>query len=77
MESIAWGVLAIVIGLILLAFRRGFARYAIEQQNAVWGTNYGPGWVRFSEAIAVVVGLGFVLLGAGLATGLLQSTGSR
>ena len=60
---LVYDTLPIVVGCILIIFRRRFARYAIGFQNEMWGLHFGEDMVRIGGWIVSVVGLGIIWTG--------------
>jgi hypothetical protein len=57
------GVVGIVVGVLLIVFRKPFARKTVRDQNAFWGFRMGERHVRISELVAVPIGIGFIVMG--------------
>ncbi len=57
------GVLAIFLGIVLVGFRKPLSRVTIDMQNAIWGTHMGEREVALNEVLAVIVGIGFLVVG--------------
>jgi hypothetical protein len=65
-----FGVLVIVAGIAQIAFRARTARANAAANNEMFnGHLSGPGWVRYSTRMAVVVGCVFVVFGVLMITG--------
>ena len=47
-------VIAVVVGAGLILLRKLFARYAIKQQNRLWGFKFGENARRSAEMVALV-----------------------
>jgi hypothetical protein len=56
-DPLVVGILGVVMGVLLVVFRKPFARDAVRQQNAFWGFRFGEREVRISERVAVLVGI--------------------
>jgi hypothetical protein len=57
------GIVGIVTGVLLIVFRKRFARKSVREQNAFWGLRMGEREVRISEIVAVPIGIGFIVFG--------------
>jgi hypothetical protein len=57
------GIVGIVVGVLMIVFRKPFARKAVRDQNAFWGLRMGERDVRISELAAVPIGIGFIVMG--------------
>jgi hypothetical protein len=57
------GIVGIVVGLLMIVFRKPFARKAVRDQNAFWGLRMGERDVRISELVAVPIGISFIVMG--------------
>jgi hypothetical protein len=57
------GIVGIATGVLLIVFRKRFARKSVREQNAFWGLRMGEGEVRISEIVAVPIGIGFIAFG--------------
>jgi len=62
-SNVFGGIVGIVVGVLMIVFRKPFARKAVRQQNAFWGLRMGERDVRISELVAVPIGIGFKVLG--------------
>jgi len=62
-SNVFGGIVGIVVGVLMIVFRKPFARKAVRQQNAFWGLRMGERDVRISELVAVPIGIGFIVLG--------------
>jgi hypothetical protein len=58
-----FGVIAILVGAFLIGWHKYFARRVAEDQKALWGFRFSPWTVRVTEAVVVVIGVGFLLVG--------------
>jgi hypothetical protein len=52
---------SLLVGCLLIVFRRRFAEKVIEQQNKLWGFRLDRRAIRSAEYIALIVGAGFIL----------------
>jgi hypothetical protein len=57
------GIVGIVTGVLLIVFRKRFARKSVREQNAFWGLRMGEREVRISEIVAVPIGIVWVVMG--------------
>ena len=57
------GIVGIVVGVLLIVFRKPFARKTVRDQNAFWGFRMGEPHARISELVAVPIGIGFIVMG--------------
>ena len=57
------GVIAILVGSFLVRFHKYFARLVAEDQRVLWGFHFSPQLVRVTEVVAVVLGVGFLIVG--------------
>jgi hypothetical protein len=71
MESIVVGTVSVIVGIALVVFNERFARFAMAEQNRVWGFHFGEREVRITRYIAVLCGLVFVILGVITVAGIL------
>ena len=56
--------ISILVGLIMLAFRKTFAKKIIEGQKTFpWGMNFGEREIKISEFVIIIVGAGFIIFG--------------
>ena len=62
-SNVFGGIVGIVVGVLMIVFRKPFARKAVRQQNAFWGLRMSERDVRISELVAVPSGIGFKVLG--------------
>ena len=62
-SNVFGGIVGIVVGVLMIVFRKPFARKAVRQQNAFWGLRMSERDVRISELVAVPIGIGFIVLG--------------
>jgi hypothetical protein len=58
-----FGIVSIVIGVLLIVYRKPFARKSVRQQNAFWGLRMGKRDVRILEIVAVSMGIGWIVMG--------------
>jgi hypothetical protein len=58
------GAVVIVVGGAMFLFRDSFGRFALGQQNRVWGFRFGSRALIATRMVSAVVGFGFVLVGA-------------
>jgi hypothetical protein len=58
-----WSIAGIVIGVLLVVYRKPFARKSVRQQNALWGFRMGERDVRITEIVAIPIGIGWIVLG--------------
>ena len=63
MSDVFAGILCVVIGVLLIVFRKPFARKAVSEQNAYWGFRFGEREVRISERVAMPVEIGAIGFG--------------
>jgi len=57
------GIVGIATGVLLIVFRKRFARKSVREQNAFWGLRMGEREVRWSERGIVVVSIAFLVFG--------------
>jgi hypothetical protein len=58
------GLVLILAGSLMIAFRRSLSRLTIRAQNWTWGSRFGLGTLRFTERVAVpVTSVGFIVAG--------------
>jgi hypothetical protein len=55
--------IAILVGFLLIIFRKWFAKECISFQNTVWGFNFGKKEIKITEIVTVVVGATAILFG--------------
>lgn len=72
MSGVGIGVIGIVLGVIMLMFRKPFARSAMRQQNEVFGFRFGEREVGISEFIILLVAIFFVVFGLLSLLGILE-----
>ena len=65
------GIVGIVVGILMIVFRKPFARKAVRDQNAFWGLRMGERDVRITELVAVPIGIGFIVIGVWMPLGAL------
>ncbi len=53
----------IVIGILIIVFRKFLAKQSMSSQNKFWGFRFGSREVKVSEYVAIIVGSLFVLIG--------------
>ena len=58
-----FGIVSIVIGVLLIVYRKPFARKSVRQQNAFWVLRMGKRDVRILEIVAVSMGIGWIVMG--------------
>ncbi len=46
----------------MIYFRDWFAKYVIDSQNTLWGTNYGEREIKATKFVAIVVACFFIIL---------------
>ena len=63
MERHVVGTIAVVVGALLVVFRRPFASFSIREQNRFWHFRMGARSERASRAVALVVGVGLIMVG--------------
>jgi hypothetical protein len=63
MENFLSGLILIVIGVFLIAFREWVSKKTIESQNRTWSFHFGEQEIRATKYLAVIVGIGFIILG--------------
>ena len=63
------GIVGIVVGILMIVFRKPFARKAVRDQNAFWGLRMGERDVRITELVAVPIGIGFIVIGVWMLLG--------
>jgi hypothetical protein len=57
------GIVGIVIGVLMIVYRKRLARKAVRDQNAFWGLRMGERDVRISELLAVPFGIVWIVMG--------------
>jgi hypothetical protein len=57
------GIVGIVIGVLMIVYRKRLARKAVRDQNAFWGLRMGERDVRISELLAVRFGIVWIVMG--------------
>jgi hypothetical protein len=55
---------ALVVGILVLAFNRRYAEYTIVSQNKSWALDYGAKQVLLVRIGSCIVGVAFVIVGA-------------
>jgi hypothetical protein len=65
-------IVVVLIGAACIVFRAGFARLVVSTQNAAWGFRFGSREEIGSRILVVIVGLGFVTIGALTLLGLIH-----
>lgn len=64
MASVFAGLVLILAGSLMIAFRRSLSRLTVKAQNWTWGFGFGSRTVRFTERVAIpVTGVGFIVAG--------------
>ncbi|MDH4161837.1 MAG: hypothetical protein OEW15_03995 [Nitrospirota bacterium] len=63
MNEIAFGVMGLFIGFLLIYFNKQFARLLVEQQNKFWGFHFDHREIMISRIGAFIAGAGFVIAG--------------
>lgn len=63
MSGMGIGIVGVILGLVMLMFRKPFARSAMRQQNEVFGFRFGEREVRISEYVIFLVAIFFVVFG--------------
>lgn len=63
MLNLAVAFVGILIGALLIAFRKYYASYCVERQNRLWGFRFGEKTVRLTTFVLVFIGLGFITIG--------------
>ena len=63
-EQLPDGLIRVVIGVLFVAFRKTLARLDEQHRRWVWRMNPTERSVKVTEAMMVVIGLGFVGIGA-------------
>jgi hypothetical protein len=53
--------LVILLGVILIVFRRQVAEKIIQSQNSLWGFHFGEQEIKSSEIVVVIVGIGAII----------------
>jgi ABC-type nickel/cobalt efflux system permease component RcnA len=69
-------VIGIVVGVVLIVARKAFAHAVVVSQNAVWRFHFGDKERKISEFIAVLVGLGLLVLSTLALLGILRVKGT-
>jgi hypothetical protein len=64
----------IVVGCLMIVFRRKLAAAQVRGQNEAWGLNMGPRSMRTSSLVILLVGLGCVMGGVLALAGALHVT---
>jgi hypothetical protein len=55
---------SVVLGLLVIVFRRPVARFSVSMQNKTWGFKFDEDTVRFTERVAIpIVGALFIIGG--------------
>jgi hypothetical protein len=62
-ERYVFGAVAVIVGALLVLFRRPFAELQVRSQNQVWGFRTGPRSEAVSRTLALIVGAGFIVVG--------------
>jgi hypothetical protein len=77
MQRAIVGIICMVVGGALIAFRERFARAHVESQNRMWGFRFGERERLLTRIVAVIAGLGLLVSGILLLAGIMkfQSTG--
>ncbi len=65
-------IVAVLVGAACIVFRSGFTRLVVSTQNAAWGFRFGSREETGSRILFVIVGLGFVTIGALALLGLIH-----
>jgi hypothetical protein len=58
------GVVAVILGVLMVAFRRGLAQYQVQSQNESWGFQMGQRSIIASRFVLLLVGVALVAAGA-------------
>ncbi len=66
------GVAAICVGGAMVAFRRRFGHFVLEQQARAWGFKFDQQAVFVAMTVATVVGAGFFVIGWLALLGIIQ-----
>jgi hypothetical protein len=53
----------VIAGVAMILFFRRLGEFQVRTQNQAWGFHMGPRAIRQSQAVVLVVGIGFVLFG--------------
>lgn len=62
--QVAADLLAIIVGVAVIIFRRPVARFTVKMQNRTWGFTFGERTETFTRTVAIpVVGVVFVAVG--------------
>jgi uncharacterized membrane protein (Fun14 family) len=65
-------IIGIVVGVALIVARKRFAHAAVGSQNAFWGFRFGEKERKISAFVALLIGVGFVVLGSLALLGLIR-----
>jgi hypothetical protein len=68
---VAFGVLILILGILLILFRKPFARLSVAQQKALWGFRWGEREVRWTELSLILIGVCALIFGIFALTGIL------
>ena len=63
MKVLVVSVVTVCAGIALLLFRKSFAAFCVHDQNRVWGFHFGVREERISAVIALILGIGLVVMG--------------
>ncbi len=55
-------VIPFIIALLMIYFRDWFAKYVIDSQNTLWGTNYGEREIKATKFVAIAVACVIIIL---------------
>ncbi|MBI4743377.1 MAG: hypothetical protein HY776_00885 [Actinobacteria bacterium] len=63
MNDLTTGIISVIIGFILLVFRKPLALIDVKLQNKTWGFHFGEKEIRMSEGGNIIVGIAFITIG--------------
>ncbi len=62
MDKIIFYIICFSVGILLIYFRKSFAREAIRGQKELWGFNFWDSALRVSELISTVIGICLIIM---------------
>jgi hypothetical protein len=69
-ERYVVGAIAVIVGALLVVFRRPFAEFQVRSQNRFWGFRMGSRPEAASRAVTLTVGAGFIVAGVLMLAGI-------
>lgn len=70
MERYVIGGVALIVGIVMVVFRRALGELQVRSQNDFWGFRMGSRSVSVSRSVFLVVGVGFIVAGALILAGI-------